>query len=107
MQLASTKNPSFSGGRRMGVGFMGALDGGRGSVLRVIACANKAAPAFAHALARTVFGLRFRVKGTKSNAIRCVGDPIDDEDVVVDEDGDSILNAMYKCINILFYFYYY
>lgn len=75
----------------MGVGFMGALDGGRGSVLRVIAVANKAAPAFAQALPRTVFGLRFRVrvKGTKSNAIRCVGDSVDDEDVVVDEDGDD------------------
>ena len=77
----------------MGVGFMGALDGGRGSVVRVIARTNKASSAFAQALARTVFGLRFRVrvKGAKSNAIRCVGDPIDDEDVVVDEDGDSIL----------------
>jgi hypothetical protein len=87
----------------MGLGFMGALDGGRGSVVRVIARANKAAPAFTQALARTVFGLlrfRVRVKDTKSNAVRCVGDTgdsTDDDDVVVDEDGDSIFyNSTYN-----------
>jgi hypothetical protein len=96
----------------MGVGFMGALDGGIGSVVRVIACANKAALAFAQALSRTVFGLRFRVrvKGTKSNTVRCVGDPsdsTDDEDVVVDEDGDGdsiFYNATYTMY--LFYLFF-
>ena len=95
----------------MGLGFMGALDGGRGSVVRVIARANKAAPAFAQALARTVFGLRFRVrvKGTKSNAVRCVGDPsdsTDDDDVVVDEDGDSIFYNATTYNMYLFYLFF-
>ena len=81
----------------MGLGFMGALDGG-GSAVRVIARAkSKSDQAAALALGRLCVRLRFRVvegEGANPNATRCVGDPgdsIDDEEVVVDDDGDSLI----------------
>ena len=91
MQLASTKNPSCSGELRMGLGFMGALDGG-GSAVRVIARAkSKSDQAAALALGRLCVRLRF-VEGANPNATSCVGDPgdsIDDEEVVVVSSDES------------------
>jgi len=95
MQLASTKNPSFSGELRMGLGFMGALDGG-GSAVRVIARAKSKSDQAALALGRLWVRLRF-AEGANPNAIRRVGDPgdsIDDEedaDEDADEDEDSLI----------------
>jgi hypothetical protein len=81
---------------------MGALDGGRGSVVSVIACA-KSMPSQALALARLCFRPRFRfVERANPNAVRCVGDPVgdlvgdlvgdpSDDDDVVDVFGDSLI----------------
>ena len=89
MQLASTKNPSFSGELRMGLGFMGALDGG-GSAVRVIARAKSESDQAALALDRLWVRLRF-VEGANPNAIRRVGDPGDSIDEDADEDEDEDL----------------
>lgn len=87
---------------------MGALDGG-GSAVRVIARAKSKSDQAALALGRLWVRLRF-VEGANPNAIRRVGDPgdsIDDEEVVVDEDEDSLIfyNTMqydiYAYMNLL------
>lgn len=86
---------------------MGALDGG-GSAVRVIARAKSKSDQAALALGRLWVRLRF-VEGANPNAIRRVGDPgdsIDDEEVVVDEDEDSLIfyNTM-QCIQYDIYAY--